>query len=53
MWFFRATQEEDDMRHREQSSAVSDWFSLGIILFVALYYGKALIDSVLRLLSLR
>ena len=41
------------MRDREQSSPVLDWFSLGTIFFVALYYREVLIDSALRLLSLR
>jgi hypothetical protein len=41
------------MHDSEQSSTVLDWFSLGTIIFVALYCREALIESALRLLSLR
>ncbi len=41
------------MRDREQSSPGLDWFSLGTIVLAALYYKDVLIDSALRLLSLR
>jgi hypothetical protein len=41
------------MYGQEQSSAVSNWLSLGSILFIALYFRDFLIDSALRLLSLR
>jgi hypothetical protein len=41
------------MHDSEQTSAILDWFSLGTIIFVALYYREVLIEGALRLLSLR
>jgi len=41
------------MYGQEQSSTLSNWLSLGTIFFIALYYRESLIDSALRLLSLR